>query len=387
MKIGFVLDDSLDKADGVQQYILTLGRWFTQHGHEVHYLVGQTARRDIKHVHSLSRNLQVHFNQNRMSTPLPADKNQIKKLLEQERFDVLHVQLPYSPLMAGRVIRAVSPQTAVVGTFHVIPFSKLESRATRLLRLWLWRNIKRFDAVVSVSLPAQKFARTKFKVKSQILPNPVQISAFNGGKRLKKYSDGKLNIVFLGRLVERKGCLHLLKALQLLHDQNSLLNVRVIICGKGPLEQTLKNYVKEHRLAKIVQFVGFVSEDDKPDYLASADLAVFPSLGGESFGIVLIEAMAARSKIVIAGNNPGYHSILHDRPKQLVDPTNTLQFAKTLKQFLYTNSLRRQSEIWQANEVKRYDVAVVGGQLLKLYQELVAKRTNNSHNKSDVDQK
>ena len=68
MKIGFVLDDSLDKSDGVQQYVLTLGHWLHSQGHEVHYLVGQTERTDIQNVHSLSKNVRAKFNQNRMST-------------------------------------------------------------------------------------------------------------------------------------------------------------------------------------------------------------------------------------------------------------------------------------------------------------------------------
>ena len=374
MKIGLVLDDSLDKSDGVQQYVLTLGKWLHQQGHEVHYLVGQTERRDINHVHSLSRNFQVHFNQNRMSTPLPANKKRIADLLAKEQFDVLHVQLPFSPMMAGRVMKLAPAKTAVIGTFHIIPFSGLERWATRVLRLWLWRSVRRFDAVVSVSNPAQKFAKSSFKVNSTVIPNAVQISQFSAGKRLRKYNDGKLNIVFLGRLVERKGCLYLLKAVQLLHDQHRLVNTRVIICGKGPLEKTLKDYVKKHRLGKIVQLVGFVNEEQKPDYLATADIAVFPSTGGESFGIVLIEAMAAHASVVIAGNNPGYRSILGARPKQLIDQLDTKQFDKTLQYFLFTVSARKQAQKWQDAEVKYYDISVVGSKIVHLYQSMVAKR-------------
>jgi hypothetical protein len=82
MKIGFVLDDTLDSTDGVQQYVLTLGKWFTDQGNDVHYLVGATKRRDIPGVHSLSRNMSVRFNGNRMSMPLPAKKSEITALHE-----------------------------------------------------------------------------------------------------------------------------------------------------------------------------------------------------------------------------------------------------------------------------------------------------------------
>lgn len=367
-KIGFVLDDSLDKTDGVQQYVLTLGQWMRHQGHEIHYLVGHTERTDIPHIHSLSRNIQTHFNQNRMSTPLPANKKLIKKLLEREQFDALHVQMPYSPFMAGRVIAAAPKQTKIIGTFHIIPFSWIEKVATRLLGLALWRTLRRFDAIYSVSEPARIFARRSFGVKSSVLPNVVNVAAFHVGKSIKKFDDSKITIVFLGRLVERKGCMLLLKALEQLHQKHHLANVRVLICGKGQLQAELENFVKEHHLSTVVHFVGFVSEEDKPHYLATADIAVFPSTGGESFGIVLIEAMAAGSRVVLGGNNIGYTSVLRERPELLIDPLDTDEFAKTLKHFISSKRARLAAHKWQNLHVQQYDVSVVGRKLLDHYE-------------------
>jgi len=364
LKIGFVLDDSIDKTDGVQQYILTLGHWYSALGHEVHYLVGQTQRTDIQNVHSLSRNVQVHFNQNRMSTPLPANKKAIKKLLSQQQFDVLHVQLPYSPFMAGRIVKYAPKATAVVGTFHIIPFSALESAATRLLGLALHKNLKRFDAIYSVSAPAQKFAQKTFGVKSQVLPNAVNVSHFKSGKKIAKYNDDKLNIVFLGRLVERKGCMYLLKALQLLHQQNKLPRVRVLIGGKGPLNEHLHEYVRLNHLGNVVNFTGFVDESKKADFFATADIAVLPSTGGESFGIVLVEAMAAGAKVVIGGNNVGYASVMPKRPGHLVDPTNTTEFAKLIYHYISSQRARNAEYKWQQEHVKQYEVRTVGDKLI-----------------------
>jgi phosphatidyl-myo-inositol alpha-mannosyltransferase len=367
-KIGFVLDDSLDKTDGVQQYVLTLGQWMRHQGHEVHYLVGHTERTDIPHIHSLSRNIQTHFNQNRMSTPLPASKKLIKELLDKERFDALHIQMPYSPFMAGRVIKAAPKRTKVIGTFHIIPFSWIEKLATRLLGLVLWRTLRRFNAIYSVSEPARIFARRSFGVKSSVLPNVVNVAAFHVGKPIRKYNDGKINIVFLGRLVERKGCMLLLKALEQLHQQHQLTNARVLICGKGQLLPELEKFVKDHHLRTVVHFVGFVSEEEKPHYLATADIAVFPSTGGESFGIVLIEAMAAGSRVVLGGNNIGYSSVLNQRPELLVNPLDTVEFAKTLKHFIASKRARLSAHAWQNQHVQQYDVAVVGRKLLEQYE-------------------
>lgn len=373
MKIGLVLDDSLDKTDGVQQYVLTLGHWLQREGHEVHYLVGETKRRDVPRVHSLSRNIQVHFNQNRMSIPLYSNGRAIRELLQREAFDVLHVQLPYSPLMAGKVVRYAPRQTVIIGTFHILPFSRLEATAARLLGLVQRRTLKKFSAVVSVSEPAARFARKSLRLKTEVVPNAVNLTAFHAGKKLRKFRDDKLTLVYLGRLVERKGCLYFLQALEELHKMNLLHNVRVVIVGKGPLEARLKQFVADHRLGKIVQFVGFVSEQEKPDYLASADIAVLPSTGGESFGIVLVEAMAAGADVVIAGNNPGYRSVIEHR-EQLVNPRDTKAFVRMLKYFLINSKARKKAKAWQTAKVGIYDVRVVGARLTEIYEQALPKK-------------
>lgn len=374
MKIGLVLDDSLDKADGVQQYVITLGQWYQREGHEVHYLAGHTERRDLPRIHSLSRNVQVHFNQNRVTTPLPASAGDIKALLAAEEFDVLHVQMPYSPFMAGKVIKYAPKRTAVIGTFHIMPYSRLESLATRLLGVWQWRRLRRFDKVVSVSEPAARFARKAFRIKTKVLPNAVHITRFQSGKKMRKYSEGKINMVYLGRLVERKGCMYLLQAMVQLRDLNLLHNVRLIIAGKGPLEDNLKDYVKKERLGKSVKFIGFVSENDKPDLLASADIVVLPSTGGESFGIVLVEAMAASPGVVIAGNNAGYRSVMAGHGDQLVRPANTKAFTAILKKFLINANVRKRAQRWQEARAAEYDVRKVGAELLDIYTEALQKK-------------
>src|SRR3990167_6303303 len=91
LKIGLVVDDTLDKPDGVQQYVLLVGAWLSAQGHEVHYLVGQSSRTDLPNVHSLAKNVPVTFNKNKLTVPLPANKRRIQQLLEQEKFYILHV--------------------------------------------------------------------------------------------------------------------------------------------------------------------------------------------------------------------------------------------------------------------------------------------------------
>lgn len=363
MKIGLVLDDTLDKSDGVQQHVVTVGRWLSAQGHEVHYLVADTTRNDLENIHSLGRFVNVRYNKNNVRTPLPASRKKIKKLLEVEQFDVLHVQLPYSPFLAKHIIKHASPNTAIIGTFHILPASRLHGYSNRALKVMLGRSLKRFNHIVAVSEPAVHFARKAYNIKAEYLPNPIDIEAFRTGRRLKEFSSKKLNIVFLGRLVRRKGIMELIDAYNHIDDELAK-QTQLIICGKGPLKSRANEHV---RVDRNVVFKGFVSEKDKPHYLASADIAVFPSTGGESFGIVLIEAMAAGSKVVIGGNNAGYASILGTQPYLLFDPSNRQSFVEQLELFITDEKLRDRMYKWQQTAVAQYDISVVGPNLIKIY--------------------
>lgn len=371
MKIGFVLDDTLDKSDGVQQHVITVGAWLNSQGHEVHYLVADTTRKDIKNVHSLGRFMSLRYNKNNVRTPLPASRKKIKALLAEEAFDILHVQLPYSPLLAKQVIKYAAPSTAVIGTFHILPVSRLHGYSNHVLRMLLGRSIKRFDKVLAVSEPALHFAREAYGIEANYLPNPIDISMFRSGRRLGELkSPGKLNIVFLGRLVKRKGIMELIDAYNHIDDELAK-KTQLIICGKGPLRFKANQHV---RVDRNVKFLGYVAEKDKPNYLASADIAVFPSIGGESFGIVLLEAVAAGSKVVIGGNNAGYASILGQQPYLLFNARNQQAFTEHLELFIKDEKLRDRMYKWQQEIIGQYDISVVGPKLVKIYKEALAER-------------
>ena len=366
LKIGFVLDDTLDTPDGVQQYVLTLGAWLAMQGHDVHYLVGKTERSDVPNVHSLSRNVKVNFNGNRMSMPLPVSRRRLAGMLARESYDVLHVQMPYSPWLAHRVILAAPPDTAIVGTFHVAPHSGIVRYATKALGIWTRRSMKRFDKIVSVSQPAADFAAQTYGVTTDVLPNVVDATRFATAEAFSRYAD-KPTVVFLGRLVPRKGCQYLLEAARRLRVDSPELDFRVVVCGRGPLEAPLKAYAAANDLSEIVEFTGFVTEDDKPRYLKSADLAVFPSTGGESFGIVLIEAMAAGRPVVLGADNPGYGTVLAPYPDTLFPVADVSSLTNKLKLFLTDADARARATAWQAGYVSQFDVAVVGAKLTDIY--------------------
>lgn len=381
LKIAFVLDDGMDRQAGVQQYILMLGKWFVSNGHEVHYLVGATENKDlVPNIHVMSRNFHTQFNGNRVSTPLPASRRKIKQLLEREQFDVIHVQVPYSPFMAATVMKCAPKTTPIIGTFHIMPYTRLQGWSNQLLSLALRPTARRFNRIFAVSAAAQAFAKNVYRMDSIVLPNPVDYEAFHTRHTKKKNRHDFVRLLFVGRLVKRKGCAELLQALAAAHKRKLLTEKwHLDILSDGPDRQRLEQYVKDNRIHRHVTFYGYVSETEKIAFLQNADIAVFPALGGESFGIVLTEALAAGSPVVLGGDNPGYRSVLGEFPESLFDPHDTDSLAATLAQYITDAGARSSLYTKQQTVGDRYDVKRIGKELLETY-----KRCNvelNKHNR------
>jgi len=376
--IGLVIDDSLDRPDGVQQYVLTLGAWLTAQGHEVHYIASETTRIDLPNLHVLGRSLHVRFNGNRLRSPLPASNVQIRNLLTSVPFDVLHVQMPYSPFLAGKVLRSAQkllPNCAQVATFHIFPESSLVRIGGRLLSLLQQRQYKQLDQILSVSSAAANFASKTFGVDSTIVPNGVELEPFIEEASHAKHKT-PYTIVFLGRLVERKGCRQLIEAIAAARERLPK-PLRVRIGGRGPLLEQLKALTERLKLSDVISFEGFIAEEDKASFLASGDMVVLPSLGGESFGISVVEALAASNGPVLAGDNAGYRSVMQGLERQLVpgnDPTGA--FADKLVKFAALSSSERQAyKKRQQLHAEQFAVQSVGARVVAQYQSALRLRS------------
>jgi phosphatidylinositol alpha-mannosyltransferase len=220
----------------------------------------------------------------------------------------------------------------------------------------------------AVSPPAADFARRVFGLECRVIPAMVDVSgiarASRGGR--KKPARDRTIVTFLGRLVKRKGSLELVEALALIPAAlRERVDVRV--AGRGPLAEEVRHKVDVLGLSGVVTMPGFVSEEDKPRFLGEADVAVFPATGGESFGIVLIEAMAAGAGVVIGGDNPGYMSVLGDHPDVTFNPRDAEAFAALLTRLVAEPDHRATLHALQQERVRQYDVAAVGAAIEALY--------------------
>ncbi len=382
LNIGFVFDDSMDRLDGVQQYINTLAEYYTSKGHKVFYFVGETKNSKYENLYSFSKNLRIRFNRNTVSIPYKSFKySQIEKTLDALMIDVFHVQMPFSPIMSSKVIRYASKRgITVIGTFHILGYNKLQSVATKLLGVITKKSLNYFSKIYSISSPAQSFSSHYYGIKSDILGAPIDIKKFKSSKTLDYKS---IDILNLGRLVKRKATIDLLTALKILRNKHpesyqSINSVK--IAGSGYLSEKLQTYVKKNHLDDKISFLGFVSEEDKINLFANSQISVFPSRGGESFGIVLIEALSSGTTLVLAADNPGYRSVLGILKTQLFPVKNPDKLAEKLNYYINSpekifNSLNESRRI-----VKSYDVNYVGSKILSDIYSLIAKHKDECHN-------
>lgn len=375
LTIGFVFDDTLDALDGVQQHIITIGTELARRGHDVHYLVGETHHSPVPQTVSLARNVMVSFNGNRMRIPLPVRKREIRAALAHNNYDILHIQAPYSPLFGGRVLECAPQSTGVVATYHIAPIDRRARYGGRALGLVNAHSHRRVDEVIAVSQVAAQYAQFTAHTHGTIIANPVNVEKFATAAHRATRDAAHPHIVFLGRLVPRKGAQLLLEALDYgeRHGMFPMPGLHVTIAGDGPLMDDCVQ--RAARLRTPVQFVGTVDEG-KADLLASADVAVFPAIGGETFGIVLPEAIASGAGVTLAGDNPGYRWTMRGDEDALfsVGPDHARVLAERIERALTDAPWARRLHAREEALLDRYNVQAVTDEVEQVYARAIADR-------------
>ena len=375
LTIGFVFDDTLDALDGVQQHIITIGTELVRRGHDVHYLVGETHHSPVPQTVSLARNVMVSFNGNRMRIPLPVRKREIRAALAHNNYDILHIQAPYSPLFGGRVLECAPQSTGVVATYHIAPIDRRARYGGRALGLVNAHSHRRVDEVIAVSQVAAQYAQFTAHTHGTIIANPVNVEKFATAAHRATRDAAHPHIVFLGRLVPGKGAQLLLDALDYgeRHGMFPMPGLHVTIAGDGPLMDDCVQ--RAARLRTPVQFVGTVDEG-KADLLASADVAVFPAIGGETFGIVLPEAIASGAGVTLAGDNPGYRWTMRGDEDALfsVGPDHARVLAERITRALTDAPWARRLHAREEALLDRYNVQAVTDEVEQVYARAIADR-------------
>ncbi len=241
----------------------------------------------------------------------PHFRDLVREVLERERFDVLHFHEPFVPFLS--LVLLLESRTVNIGTFHAYAgWSPSYEFGKRMLGGFA----RRLHGRIAVSAAARHFINRYFPGDYKVIPNGVDVRRFAAAHPIERWRDSTRNILFLGRLEERKGVMHLVKAYRTLRKGDC--NCRLLVAGSGPQEREVRRYLATRRVTG-VELLGRVSDEEKPRYFATADVYVSPATGQESFGIVLLEAMAAGTPIVCSDIH-GYKGVVHRGQQALLVP-------------------------------------------------------------------
>ena len=284
----------------------------------------------------------------------------IKALLKEEDYDIIHLHEPFAGVVPVSVLglsKAVN-----IATFHTYRGSRLYRLGGNKLAMRYFRKI---NGRIAVSEPAHQFISRHFPGDYQIIPNGIRVDDYsNGIAPFPHLRDGMINLLFLGRLEKRKGLKHLLGAYSRL--KWDWPNLRLLVVGPGKADRDSNRIISERNLQDVV-FIGPVSEQDKVRYYKTADIYCSPATGRESFGIVLLEAMAA-GKPIVASAIEGYSSVLtHGQEGLLVPPKDDEALAGAIEALLKNAGLRTTLAANGRRKADQFRWDRVAGQVMDYY--------------------
>jgi phosphatidylinositol alpha-mannosyltransferase len=382
LKIALVSPYDFAFPGGVPNHIAALEQQFTKMGHDVRVIAPASKRipefgdrfipigkpRPIPTNGSIARlSISMHL----------APK--IKEVLAREHFDIIHLHEPFMPMLCSAVLRFA--QTPMVGTFHACGGTGGSLLGYRVgwpvSAIIIKRRAPKLKGRIAVSLAAQRFASKTIHGDYEIIPNGIDLERFSPNiEPLPEYMDGKKNILFVGRLESRKGLIYLLRAFWRIKRETP--DCRLIVVGPGnTLRLRFERWAKRHRMKDVV-FVGYASQAELPRYYKTADIFCAPATDRESFGLILLEAMAM-GKPIVATNIEGFRCVITNGVDGiLVPPRDDRRLAGALKILINNPTLCRDMSANGLEKVKDYSWDKVALRILDTYKRIL----DESHSKN-----
>jgi phosphatidylinositol alpha-mannosyltransferase len=375
MRIAIVSPYALDVVGGVQAHVLALADALRTTGDDV-LVVGPSSSDGAPdrtpgggRIVTVGRTVAVPANGSRAPIALgPAAASRMRALLRRAAPDVVHVHEPLVPVLGP--VAVLATDAARVLTFHATAEGGALPRLYRAVRGPGRRVVACGDVLTAVSPVAAAFhahALGLDRDRLTIVPNGVEVTRFT--PTVAREVGTPQRLVFLGRLEHRKGADVVVRAFLRLAPERPDLELRVL--GDGPLAPALRRLVADAPVgvARRIDLAGRAEPSELPGLLADADLAVLPARGGESFGIVLLEAMAAGLPLV-ATDIPGYRAVArHEREALLVAPGDPVALAGAVERLLDDPSLAARLRAEGRVRAAEHDWRVIAARMRELYVE------------------
>jgi phosphatidylinositol alpha-mannosyltransferase len=361
MRIGMVCPYSFDVPGGVQSHVLQLAEVMRERGHMVSVLAPSSPETSLPDfVVSGGKSVPIPYNGSVARLRFgPATHRKVKKWLVQGDFDVLHLHEPNAPSLSLLALQAA--EGPIVATFN--------TSTTKSLTLSVFQGILRpyhekIVGRIAVSDLARRWQMEALGSDAVEIPNGVDVASYTAAAPLDGYPRPGKSVLFLGRFDEpRKGMPVLLGALPALVAR--FPDIEILVVGRGD-EGELREEAGD--LASHLRFLGQVDDAEKASALRSVDVYCAPHTGGESFGIVLVEAMAARTAVVASDLDAFRRVLLDGSAGRLVPVDDSAAMASALIDVLTDGAARARYVEVAAEAVQRYDWSVVAGQILRVYE-------------------
>jgi phosphatidylinositol alpha-mannosyltransferase len=361
MRIGMVCPYSFDVPGGVQSHVLQLAKVMRARGHEVSVLAPASPHVSLPdYVVSAGRAIPIPYNGSVARLQFsPAVHRRVRKWLTQGDFDVLHLHEPNAPSLSMWALRVA--EGPIVATFHTSTTKSLTLSVFQgVLRPWHEKIVGR----IAVSDVARRWQMEALGSDAVEIPNGVDVGSLASAPPLDGYPRPGKTVLFLGRYDEpRKGMSVLLDALPRVVERFG--DLQLLIVGHGD-EDELRAQAGE--LMRYIRFLGLVDDAGKASAMRSADVYCAPNIGGESFGIVLVEAMAAGTPVV-ASDLDAFRGVLSGgEVGSLVPVGEAAALADALIAVLDNGVLRQRYVAAGSEAVRRYDWSVVASQIMRVYE-------------------
>ena len=375
MKIGIVCPYSFDVPGGVQFHVRDLAEHLIAQGHEVSVLAPADSETELPdYVVSAGRATPVRYNGSVARLNFgPVTAAKVNRWLEHGAFDVLHLHEPVTPSVS--ILALFAAHGPIVATFHT---SLMRSRTMQTAYPLVRPSLEKISARIAVSEDARRTVTTHVGGDAVVIPNGVYVDRFAKAPRRPEWvgSRERPTIAFLGRMEEpRKGLPVLAAALPTVLAK--VPGLRVLVAGPGDADDVRADMPPG--VADACEFLGAVSDGDKASLLASVDVYVAPNTGGESFGIILIEAMAAGA-CVLASDLPAFSRVLDGGAAgEMFTNEDPDDLAAKLVVLLAEPERRRSLAAAGSAWCRQFDWSVVADKILAVYETVIEGRMASTY--------
>ncbi len=368
-----VSDVYFPHVGGIPIHIYHLTRELKRLGHEVKILTTNFSTRILdgvkyspneEDVYRVGRSFTIRSNKSWASLPLGLRLGaKVKKILS-TGFDIIHIHGSLAPTLPMLALRHSRVKNVI--TLHSY-YTK--SKGYTLFRSFLLPYFRKLDGVIAVSRAAVEASQRYFPGNYHIIPNAIDPNRFSPDiQPLPQYLSRWPRLLFVGRFEPKKGLKYLMQALPLI--KREFPNVLLLTVGGGVLGYSYKEYI-DKTVAENVHFCGTVSPEEIPYYYATCDVFCAPSVDCESFGIILLEAMAT-AKPVVASDIPGYQEVVsHGRDGFLVPPRSPQAIAEALSKILKDENLKKRMGAEGRKKALGYSWEKIGRAVERFYHSLL----------------